>query len=113
MVNPIWWLRFCRLKLRRAGSSARPLRVFVSLGRYEIEGWPFRTVDELGSFLLAYRPGHVRISGNKTMKYKEVAVVIGALQKIGGADLGIIGHEAPSTGVRAPSPNSQRTGEPE
>src|SRR5258706_15860090 len=85
------WLTVLGLKLRRFGSAARPMLIQVPPGSYEIHGLNFETGAELESFLLVFKPKHVRLLPTKLTTYEHVAVAMRALQRVG-ADISMVGN---------------------
>jgi hypothetical protein len=86
------WLIFLALKLRRFGSAARPMLIQIPPESYKIHGLSFETGAELESFLVAFKPEHVRLLPTKLTTYEHVADAMRAVQKVG-ANIGLVGNE--------------------
>ena len=78
--------------LERSGAT---LTIHVGPGSYQVEGKSLTSSVDLESFLRTRGPASIRVLSLPGASYRDVAVVIKAIQDSGGAGIGLVGNKAP------------------
>lgn len=88
----IWW-KSLWLALIRVGTENRPLLVNVGPNSLGVHGLSCRSAQELEALLRVVRPAHLRIVPTGDAEYAHVAGALQAVQRVGGAHIGLVGNE--------------------
>ena len=81
------------LALIRVGTESRPLMVNVGPNSLRVHGLSFRSAQELEALLRVVKPAHLRIVPTADAEYAHVHGALEAVQRAGGANMGLIGNE--------------------